>query len=306
MLWSISETVKARAFKPLPLCSAPLKTKLTSRDYWNSRNTRKPLSKLKHVLRKYCRVSQKQWMLELSNLCHCVQHPWKLTSRDFWSWCQIYPPATCQMKWQRWHPLDPLTPPNGHTYWFPRGEWPTWSKSGKWHKWAMQLFINMWHYLQWLFTNMYMHHLITYSCMKSIKMLWGLFLPWPIYSYPSINNLVYYYTKVLLSFICNCHHFATDHLHDYIHFTIYHLVFHCLQLSLVFKSMYSVCDRPSLVFIHFCDDLSISTISLKICTPKLQLLHNTEWTKKSGHGKIIDHPGELLHMKDLSPRRVTI
>ena len=25
------------------------------------------------------------WMLELSNLCYCVQHPWKLTSRDFWS-----------------------------------------------------------------------------------------------------------------------------------------------------------------------------------------------------------------------------
>ena len=34
---------------------------------------------------KCCRVSQKQWMLELSNLCYCVQHPWKLTSRDFWS-----------------------------------------------------------------------------------------------------------------------------------------------------------------------------------------------------------------------------
>ena len=30
-------------------------------------------------------VSQKQWMLELSNLCHCVQHPWKLTSWGFWS-----------------------------------------------------------------------------------------------------------------------------------------------------------------------------------------------------------------------------
>ena len=30
-------------------------------------------------------VSQKQWMLELSNLCHCVQHPQKLTSRGFWS-----------------------------------------------------------------------------------------------------------------------------------------------------------------------------------------------------------------------------
>ena len=34
-------------------------------------------------LRKCCRVSQKQWMLDLSNLCHCVQHPWKLTSKDF-------------------------------------------------------------------------------------------------------------------------------------------------------------------------------------------------------------------------------
>ena len=100
------------------------------------------------------------------------------------------------------HPDIPLTlPPNGHPYWFPRGEWPTWSKPGKWHKWAMQLFVSMWHYLQWLFANMYIHHLITYSCTKSIKMLWGLFLPWPIYSYPSINNLVYYYTKVLLSLI---------------------------------------------------------------------------------------------------------
>ena len=147
MQWSISETVNARAFKPLPLCSAPLKPtsrdywscrnkrkplskqkcvlrkccrhlrnsecsemvnvrdfwsfqtfailfsfqtpqhpwKPTSRDFWSSRNERKPLSKLKHVLRKCCRVSQKQWMLELSNLCHCVQHPWKPTSRDFWS-----------------------------------------------------------------------------------------------------------------------------------------------------------------------------------------------------------------------------
>ena len=24
-------------------------------------------------------------MLELSTLCHCVQHPWKLTGKDFWS-----------------------------------------------------------------------------------------------------------------------------------------------------------------------------------------------------------------------------
>ena len=48
-------------------------------------NERKPLSKLKHVFRKCSGVSQKWWMLELSNLCHCVQHPWKLTSRYYWS-----------------------------------------------------------------------------------------------------------------------------------------------------------------------------------------------------------------------------
>ena len=59
--------------------------KPTSRDFWSSRNKRKPLSKLKHVLRKCSGVSQTRWMLELSNLCHCVQHPWKHTSRDFWS-----------------------------------------------------------------------------------------------------------------------------------------------------------------------------------------------------------------------------
>ena len=32
-----------------------------------------------------------------------------------------------------------------------------------------------WHYLQWLFTTIYICNLITYSCTKSIKMLWGLF-----------------------------------------------------------------------------------------------------------------------------------
>ena len=36
-------------------------------------------------MRNCCGVSQKQWMLQLSNLCHRVQHPWKLTNRDFWS-----------------------------------------------------------------------------------------------------------------------------------------------------------------------------------------------------------------------------
>ena len=53
--------------------------------FWSSRNKIKPLSKQKCILRKWCRVSHKQWMLEFSNLCHCVQHPWKLTCRDFWS-----------------------------------------------------------------------------------------------------------------------------------------------------------------------------------------------------------------------------
>ena len=54
-------------------------------DFWSSRNTRKPLSKLKHVSWKCSGVSQKWWMLHLSNLCHCDQHLWKLTGRDFWS-----------------------------------------------------------------------------------------------------------------------------------------------------------------------------------------------------------------------------
>ena len=59
--------------------------KLTSRDFWSSRNERKPLSKQKCVLGKCFGVSQKHQMVELSNLCHCVQHPWKLISRNFWS-----------------------------------------------------------------------------------------------------------------------------------------------------------------------------------------------------------------------------
>ena len=54
-------------------------------DFWSSRNKRKPLYKQRCVLRKSCGESQKQWMLELSNLCHCVQHPQKLTSWGFWS-----------------------------------------------------------------------------------------------------------------------------------------------------------------------------------------------------------------------------
>ena len=49
--------------------------KLTSWDFWSSRNKRKPLSKLKHVFITCSGVSQKQWMLELSNLCHVFSTP---------------------------------------------------------------------------------------------------------------------------------------------------------------------------------------------------------------------------------------
>ena len=83
MLWSISEMLNATAFKPLPLCSAPLKTYFLG--LLELYEQRKPLSKLKHILRKCSGVSQKWWMLDLSNLCHCDQHPSKPTSRDFWS-----------------------------------------------------------------------------------------------------------------------------------------------------------------------------------------------------------------------------
>ena len=106
---------------------------------------------------------------------NCQWKEWPLR----WSMSSMRPHLKQSDKLHRFsHPDTPLTiAPNGHPHWFPRGEWPTWSKPGKWHKWAMQLFISMWHYLQWLFTNMYICHLITYSYTKSIKMLWGLFLP---------------------------------------------------------------------------------------------------------------------------------
>ena len=139
MLWGISKKKWMLELSNLCHC-VQHPWKLTSRDFWSSRNASKPLSKLKHVFRKCSKVSQKnsecgsfqtcaivfstpenwlvgisgalgmkvshflsknvfwenavgylkkkkkkQWMLELSNLCHCVQHSWKVTSRDFWS-----------------------------------------------------------------------------------------------------------------------------------------------------------------------------------------------------------------------------
>ena len=69
MLLGISATANVRTFKPLPLCSAPWK--LTGRYFWSSRNERKSFSKEKCVLKKWCGVSQKWWMLEqfASHLC---------------------------------------------------------------------------------------------------------------------------------------------------------------------------------------------------------------------------------------------
>ena len=56
----------------------------------------------------------------------------------------------------------------------------------------------------------------------------------------------------------NCFHFATDRLHDYIHFTMFHLQLH-----------------------FWCSEAqAISAISPKTCTLKLQLLHNHKMTNK--------------------------
>ena len=78
MQWGISEMSNARA-----VCNSSLLWYWG--DFWSSTNTRKPFSKQQCVLTKCCWVSQKQQMWERSNLGHCVQHPWKLTSRNFWN-----------------------------------------------------------------------------------------------------------------------------------------------------------------------------------------------------------------------------
>ena len=79
--------VNARVFKPLPLCVSTSEH-LTSRHFWSSRNE----SNVSHFLcRNMCSekmlrdISDTWWMLELSNICHCIQHFWKLTNRYFWS-----------------------------------------------------------------------------------------------------------------------------------------------------------------------------------------------------------------------------
>ena len=59
--------------------------KVTSRDFWSSRNVRKPLSKQKCVLRKCCGVSQKTVNAKAFKPLPLCSAPWKSTSRDFWS-----------------------------------------------------------------------------------------------------------------------------------------------------------------------------------------------------------------------------
>ena len=93
--------------------------------------------------------------------------------------------------------------------------------------------------------------------------------------YATIDNKQYYLHLCLLVF--NCHHFATDHLQEYVQFTIYHL-------------------QVSRVHLQCCEAQPISAVSPKICTIKLQQLHNTERpTKWSGHGKMID-PQEKFYL----------
>ena len=62
---------------------------------------RKPLSMQKYVLWKCCGLSQIQWMRGLSNLCHCVQHSWKLTNRYYWS-CKKESKPLSMLKYVLW------------------------------------------------------------------------------------------------------------------------------------------------------------------------------------------------------------
>ena len=60
---------------------AQYSSKLTNRHFCSSKNAKiATFTMLKYVLWKWCRnYLSKWWMLELSNLCHCVLHPRKLT-----------------------------------------------------------------------------------------------------------------------------------------------------------------------------------------------------------------------------------
>ena len=84
MFLGISDTVNVRAFKHLPMCSASSENFLVGISGVLKMKESHFLMQ-KCVLWKCWGVSQIQWMLELSDICHWVQHLWKLTSRHFWS-----------------------------------------------------------------------------------------------------------------------------------------------------------------------------------------------------------------------------
>ena len=156
--------------------------KLTSRDFWSSRNNAKPLCKETCVLRKCCGVSQKWWMLELSNLWHCVQHPWKLTSRDYWSSrnernplckekCVLRKCCRVSQKWwglelsNLWHCVQHPWKLTSMDFWSSRNERKPLCKekcvlrkccSGVSQKWWMVELSNLWHCVQhpWKLTSM--------------------------------------------------------------------------------------------------------------------------------------------------------
>ena len=167
---------------------------------------------------------------------------------------------------------------------------------------------------------MYIHHLITYSCMKSIKMLWGLFLPQTnlLLSFHQQSSVLLHqgttFIHLQLSSLCNWPSSWLHPLHNILSCLLLFSVFN--RPSVVFKRTSSVCNRLSAVFksVPFsCLKLSLFfAISPKICTAKLQFLHNTVAQKRLKLKKMVwtwkDHwpPGELLHMKDLLPERVTI
>ena len=147
--------------------------------------------------------------------------------------------------------------------------------------------------------------LISYNihtwCLHTTDNLWY-FNIYYLNPLPNIKN-VWYFSLFLFSFFCKqystntftplqlppphisnvcsetaaiCCHIATDHLHDYIHFTIYSLQLH-----------------------FWCSEAqAIAVISPKTCTLKLQLLHNMKRpTKWSGHVKMIDPPENFYIQK---------
>ena len=94
-------------------------------------------------------------------------------------------------------------------------------------------------------------------------------LPAPIHSQHPLVAPQHPLTHLHSLVFYHCH-FATEHLHKYVQFTIYHLYL-------------------SRIHLQYCEAQSISAISPKTCTQMLQLLHNTKRpTKWSGHGNMID------------------